>query len=98
MRVMRGSLIRGVILGLAAAIGFAGLSSAAGPTIEASPSLTWSPSTASVTTDESVTFKNPSTGILHGLNWTGGPATPSCPGVPGVGQANWTGTCSFNQA
>ena len=97
MRVMRSSLIRGVILGLASAIVFAGLSSAAGPTIEASSNLTWSPSTASVTTDESVTFKNPSM-TMHGLRWTGGPATPSCPGVPGVGQTNWTGTCSFNQA
>ena len=98
MRVTRSSLIRGVILGLASAIVFAGLSSAAGPTIEATSSLAWSPSTASVTTDESVTFKNPSTAISHGLEWTGGPATPSCPGVPGVGQTNWTGSCSFTQA
>jgi plastocyanin len=98
MRMMRSSLIRGVILGLASAIVFAGLSSAAGPTIEASSNLTWSPSTASVTTDELVTFKNPSPATPHGLEWTGGPATPSCPGVPGVGQANWTGTCSFTQA
>ena len=49
-------------------------------------------------TAETVTFKNPSTTIPYGLNWAGGPATPSCPGVPGVGQTNWTGTCSFTQA
>jgi plastocyanin len=96
--MMRSSLMRGIALGLVSAIAFAGLSSAAGPTIEASPSLIWSPSTASVTTDESVTFTNPSATISHGINWTGGPATPSCPGVPGLGQTDWTGSCSFNQA
>ena len=57
---------------------------AAAPTIEAAfgPSgYTWSPSGAQIATGGSINFKN-SSGIPHGVSWSGGPATPSCSGVP----------------
>lgn len=73
---------------------------AAAPTIEATgtslATYAWTPSTAEVESGGSVTFKNPTTG-LHGLVWEGGPETPSCTGTPSVGQANWSGSCTFGQ-
>lgn len=73
---------------------------AAAPTIEATGSslatYAWTPSTAEVESGGSVTFKN-STAVPHGLVWESGPETPSCTGTPSVGQANWSGSCSFGQ-
>jgi plastocyanin len=81
---------------MVAVLSFTGFSSAANQTIEAS-GLSWSPSTATVTTADTLTIKNLSS-TLHSVSWDGGPVTPNCTGVPGTGQANWTGTCTFSQA
>jgi hypothetical protein len=46
-----------------------------------------------------VTFKNPSGSVLHGVTWSGGPATPTCSNVPiDDGKTSWSGTCGFAQA
>jgi plastocyanin len=74
----------------------AGSALAAEPTIEAA-GLSWSPPTASVGPGEKAKFKN-STATLHALTWESGPQTPGCTGVPTTGQANWEGTCTFQQA
>src|SRR3954453_210905 len=44
----------------------------------------WSPSTVTVGSGGVVTFSNPSSEVSHGLEWTGGPAAPTCSGVPGA--------------
>jgi plastocyanin len=71
---------------------------AATPTIEATgaslSSYAWTPSTAEVDSGGSVNFKNP-TGTSHGLVWESPPETPNCTGTPSVGEANWSGSCSF---
>jgi plastocyanin len=73
---------------------------AAEPTIEVTgnslATYAWAPSTAEVASGGSVAFKN-ATANLHGLVWESGPETPGCTGTPGVGQANWSGSCSFAQ-
>src|SRR4051794_34630455 len=67
-----------------AAIVFASASLAAEPTIEAAGGLpySWSPSGAQTGPGGTVTFKNPSGSVLHGVTWTGGPETPTCSNVP----------------
>lgn len=78
-------------------------SAAGGPTIEAAGgggyAFYWSPSSAEVGTGGSVTFKNSSASVPHGVEWTGTPpATPSCSGVPiGEGRTSWSGSCTFAQ-
>jgi plastocyanin len=76
-------------------------SSADGPTIESAGNFetgyVWRPSTASVGLGGSVSFKNPSTTVPHGVKWTGGPESPSCTGIPNEGE-NWSGSCTFAQA
>ncbi|HEX4186534.1 MAG TPA: hypothetical protein VHY83_01430 [Solirubrobacteraceae bacterium] len=58
----------------------------------------WSPATVSVGSGTVVTFSNPSASVPHGLEWTVGPATPSCSGVPGAtGAVSWRGECVFAQ-
>ncbi|HET9152741.1 MAG TPA: plastocyanin/azurin family copper-binding protein [Solirubrobacterales bacterium] len=73
---------------------------AAEPTIEVTgnslATYAWTPSTAEVGGGGSVAFKN-ATANLHGLVWESGPETPSCTGTPSVGQANWSGSCTFAQ-
>jgi plastocyanin len=95
-RFRRHRLRLATLLGVVATFSFTGFSSAANQTIEAS-GLSWSPSTTTVTTADTLTIKNPSS-TLHSVSWDGGPTTPNCTGVPGTGQANWTGTCTFSQA
>jgi plastocyanin len=57
----------------------------------------WSPATGRVGAGGAVNFQNATT-VAHGVVWEGGPATPSCPGVPiGKGETNWKGTCVFSQ-
>jgi plastocyanin len=97
MRRRRHRLWLATLLGVVAVLSFTGFSSAANQTIEAS-GLSWSPSTATVTTADTLTIKNPSSMTLHSVSWDGGPTTPNCTGVPGTGQTNWTGTCTFSQA
>lgn len=71
------------------------------PTIEATGGaygygFRWSPSTAEVQEGTAMAFKNASESVPHGVQWTGGPETPSCPGVPiNEGKTNWKGTCTF---
>jgi plastocyanin len=56
----------------------------------------WNPSTAEVSSGGSVTFQNTSSSVEHGVVWTSGPETPSCPGVPvNEGKISWKGTCAF---
>jgi plastocyanin len=62
----------------------------------------WQPSQVAVLAGGTVTFSNPGA-VQHGVEWVGGPATPSCSGVP-VGStpaasgAKWSGACTFAQA
>jgi plastocyanin len=93
-------LLVAVPLGAGAAIVFAAVSLAAGPTVEATNSSTaWNNSTPSITTAETVTFKNSSASLPHGLHWNSPPATPSCPSVPvDSSGTSWTGECTFSQA
>ena len=56
----------------------------------------WSPSMAEVKEGGAVAFQNTSASVQHGVTWTGGPETPSCPGVPiNEGKTSWKGTCTF---
>jgi plastocyanin len=91
-----------LLLGAAAALQFVAESSAEGPAIEAagpSPTYFWKPSTATVGLGGSVTFKNTSTTVPHGVRWTGGPEKPGCSGVPVEGEkTDWSGSCTFAQA
>ena len=95
MHLLTVCLLGIALLGIGAVSGLA-----AGPTIEATGSspanYAWTPSTADVDSGESVNFKNP-TGASHGLFWESGPETPDCTGTPSVGQASWSGSCTFVQ-
>jgi plastocyanin len=63
----------------------------------------WSNSVQTVLAGDTVKFANPYTTESHGLKFTGGPATPSCSGIPAAageagGAPNWHGECSFATA
>src|SRR6476620_11283237 len=66
-----------LLLGLMFALPFAAGSSADGPTIEAagpgSNGYYWKPSSATVGPGGSVSFRNVSAVVPHGVTWTGGP-------------------------
>ena len=98
MRPRKRLLLCGALLAMPVAMLMVGLSFASGPTIEATSTPAWSPSMTEIALGETVTLKNPSTSIAHGVEWTQVPSNPDCTNVPGVGQTNWTGSCSFNQA
>jgi plastocyanin len=75
------------------------------PTIEAANSTGsygeqhhyWSPATATVGAGGVVAISNPSSEVKHGVQWTGGPGTPSCSGVPvGTSGTSWHGECTFS--
>jgi hypothetical protein len=52
-----------------------------------------------VSSENTVTFENNNTLVKHGVVWTSGPETPSCPGVPlNEGKVSWHGTCTFSHA
>jgi plastocyanin len=56
----------------------------------------WSPATVTVGSGAVVAFSNPSGTVMHGVEWTTGPAMPSCSGVPGgAGALSWHGECAF---
>jgi plastocyanin len=60
----------------------------------------WSNATQTVIAGESVKFANPYADVPHGLKFTGGPAAPSCAGIPAAageasGATSWRGECSF---
>jgi plastocyanin len=76
------------------------------PTIEAANSTGsygeqhhyWSPATATVGAGGVVAISNPSSEVKHGVQWTGGPGTPSCSGVPvGTSGTSWHGECTFSE-
>jgi plastocyanin len=89
-------------LGLALVLLLGAASMAEGPTIEAAggeSSPYWNPPTAEIAAGGSVSFKNPSASIFHGVAWTGGPETPKCTGVPVDDfKYSWSGSCTFAQA
>lgn len=77
------------------------VASSADPTIEASGGgpYSWSPSSAQTAAGGTVSFKNPSGSVLHGLTWASGPETPKCSNIPiNDGKTSWAGNCSFAQA
>jgi plastocyanin len=96
------------LLGAAAVVLPAVASSEASPTIAAVnypgggyyESHAWSPVAATVAAGGTVTLKNESATVPHGVRWVNPPATPACTGVP-VGTApqssatGWSGTCTF---
>jgi plastocyanin len=88
-------------LGLALVFLSGAASLAESPTIEAAGGgpYSWSPASAEVGAGGSVTFKNPSGSVLHGVAWTGGPEVPKCAGVPiDDFKTSWSGSCTFTQA
>lgn len=109
-RARRGAFPRRrLLLAAAAALG-AGIAIAPGvasfatePTVEAATGgygygFRWSPSTVEVKEGGAVAFQNASATVDHGVQWTGGPETPSCPGVPiDEGKTSWKGTCTFTR-
>jgi plastocyanin len=100
VRLRRRHLPLAVLLGFVLALVPAIVSSATGgPEVTGTEMLMWSPASVSVSTGASVTFKNPSTSIPHGIVWenAGNPETPSCTsGVPvDEGKTNWSGSCTF---
>lgn len=94
-RLLPATLLMLVLLAFGAVSGLA-----AEPTVEATgtslATYAWTPASAEIDSGASVAFKNPSANP-HGLVWESGPETPTCTGTPGVGQANWSGSCSFGQ-
>lgn len=61
----------------------------------------WVPPSVAVGEGGVVTLKNPSSTVPHGVEWVGGPAKPSCAGIPvgkGMSGTSWGGTCTFAQA
>jgi plastocyanin len=63
----------------------------------------WQPTLAAIAPGGVVKFVNPYTEANHGLKFTGGPATPSCRGIPAAageasGAPSWHGECSFPAA
>jgi plastocyanin len=100
-RERRARLLFAVPLGLALVLLSGAASSAEGPTIEAAGGgpYYWSPASAQTTPGGTVNFKNPSASVLHGVTWSGGPATPACSGVPiDDFKTSWSGSCTFPQA
>jgi plastocyanin len=100
----RAPLALGALLG-AAVVVFPAVASSEAPRIEAVNGVgvynehRWMPSTAEVGTGAGVGFQNASATTPHGVQWTGGPETPTCSGVPiNKGEVNWKGTCTFAHA
>jgi plastocyanin len=92
------------VLGAAAVILPAIASSETPPTITAyayAETRYWLPATAQIAEGGTVRFTNPSSEIKHGLEFTGGPAKPSCTGLPAAagevtGATSWTAECGFS--
>lgn len=110
MRTSGGSFPTKRLLVLAAALGVvvavlpvvAGFATETEPTISAMGSYGsyyWSPSSKEVAEGGKVIFQNSTPGVPHGIEWTGGPATPTCTGVPiDKGEEGWKGSCQFTKA
>lgn len=112
---MNGRLKRFALAVLVAVLGAAtvvlpALAGSEAPTVEAvnykylgEESHYWSPSTASITTGAAVVFANSSATVPHGLQFTAGPGTPSCSGLPAAAQeasgaVGWRASCTFTAA
>ena len=100
MRPRKRHLLLAAALGAAVAIVPAIASSESGPTISGLESIMWSPAQVTVASGGTVSFKNSSGSVPHGVVWeTGNPETPACSGVPiDEGQTNWKGSCTFAKA
>jgi plastocyanin len=109
--IRRALLLGGVaLLGAATVVLPAMASSEAPPTVEAvtykylaEERRYWLPEAAQVGEGGRVTFSNSSSVYKHGLQFTGGPAVPSCTGLPAAageaaGATSWQGQCSFTAA
>jgi plastocyanin len=63
----------------------------------------WSPPETSVPDEGGVVNLANKTGVSHGVEWKGGPETPSCNGSVPVGTSpaasgpSWSGSCTFNK-
>lgn len=103
-----------VLLGAATATLPAIASSETSPTVEAVNTKvasgfyeeehhSWQPAQVTVMSGGVVSFSNP-TAVQHGVQWVGGPATPSCSSgvpvgtTPAASGTKWSGTCTFSQA
>jgi plastocyanin len=108
---MRG-IVSGVLLGLGILVVPAIATSETSPAIEAvnkpgsgiytEEHHAWSPEAVAVTAGGTVAIRNTGA-VAHGVYWIGGPATPTCSGVPvgtepSASGAHWSGTCTFAQA
>lgn len=105
-------LLTAVVLAATVVVLPAVAGSETGPTVEAVNKTSgvyaeehhaWSPTQATVTAGGAVTFRNQSMTVPHGVHWVGGPATPSCSGVPvgtesSASGTGWSGACTFAQA
>lgn len=111
MRLRRRYLPLVAVLGVAAAVLPAVAASETAPSISAHDepgpfgygAHSWTPATATVLAGGVVSFANPYSEVPHGLKFTGGPATPSCAGIPAAaseaaGATNWHGECTFATA
>jgi len=109
VRLRRRYLPLAAVLGVAAAVLPAVAASETAPTISAydEPGFygghSWMPATATVGLGGVVRFANPYSEVPHGLKFTGGPATPTCSGIPAAagtetGETNWHGECTFSAA
>ena len=82
------------------ALHFSALGAAEEPTVEPAEyagGFAWRPASLEVTPGATVSFRNPSKIVPHGVAWTQG--APSCSGVPvGGSGTDWSGTCTFAQA
>lgn len=107
MRLPRRYLLLIAVLGVAATMLPAVAASETAPNISAydEPGIygghSWMPSTAAVIAGGLVRFSNPYGEVPHGLKFTGGPAMPSCSGIPVAagevgGATNWSGECAFS--
>jgi plastocyanin len=108
VRLRRRYLPLAVLLGAAAAVLPAIAASETTPAISAHDEPgpygygvhSWVPSAATIGSGAAVSFANPSSEVPHGLKFTGGPATPSCAGIPAAastetGAIAWHGECTF---
>ncbi len=108
MRLRRRYLPLAAVLGIAAALLPAIAASETTPSISAHDepgpygygAHSWAPPTATIGAGGVVSFANPYSEVPHGLKFTGGPATPSCAGIPAAaseaaGATNWHGECTF---
>jgi plastocyanin len=99
MRLRRRHTSLAALLGVCVAMLFAGVSVAAAAVEGTNSSTVWTNPTATINAGGSVTFKNTSTSLAHGVGFNAPPTPPSCTGVPGPAQVGpWEGNCTFTQA